>query len=287
VSLMTSQVACAKTRAAWGWLRARIADVDATHQVKLIVQGQHLVRSATQSEFRRNRDLTWQASNESERDEIVRILKRVRQDQMRVASDLTEEVSTESPMRVQPRVPGALRLCFPSRISPKKNLDFALRVLAGVKVPVEFAIFGPIEDASYWLECERLLARLPPNVRAVYQGEVQPDQVKRTLARHDLLFFPTRGENFGHVIFESLSAGLPVLISDQTPWSDVEKHEVGWSLPLSSMSAFGMAIEALSARLPAEHDAYAVRAMAYAAERVDREGAIARAYDLFLDLVHQ
>ena len=127
----------------------------------------------------------------------------------------------------------------------------------------------------------------PSNIRAVYKGEVPPDQVKRTLARHDLFFFPTRGENFGHVIFESLAAGVPVLISDQTPWSDVETHEVGWSLPLSSMSAFGMAIEALSARLPADHDVYAERSMAYASARVDRAGAIARAYSLFRDLVPQ
>ena len=233
------------------------------------------------------RDITWQASNELEKEEIVQIVKTVRRDEVRVASDLTEEVSPEVRAPIERRVPGPLRLCFLSRISPKKNLDFALRVLVGVKVPVEFAIFGPIEDVAYWAECERLLVRLPSNIRAVYKGEVPPDQVKRTLARHDLFFFPTRGENFGHVIFESLAAGVPVLISDQTPWSDVETHEVGWSLPLSSMSAFGMAIEALSARLPADHDVYAERSMAYASARVDRAGAIARAYSLFRDLVPQ
>ena len=34
---------------------------------------------------------------------------------------------------------------------------------------------------------------------------------------YDLLFLPTKGENFGHVILESMSAGTPVLISDTTP----------------------------------------------------------------------
>jgi glycosyltransferase involved in cell wall biosynthesis len=36
--------------------------------------------------------------------------------------------------------------------------------------------------------------------------------------QYDLFVFPTRGENFGHVIIESLSVGTPVLLSDRTPW---------------------------------------------------------------------
>ena len=35
---------------------------------------------------------------------------------------------------------------------------------------------------------------------------------------HDLFVFPTLGENFGHVIYESLMCGTPVLVSDNTPW---------------------------------------------------------------------
>jgi glycosyltransferase involved in cell wall biosynthesis len=43
-----------------------------------------------------------------------------------------------------------------------------------------------------------------------------------------LFFLPTRGENFGHVISESLQAGCPVLISDQTPWQGLEEKKAGW-----------------------------------------------------------
>ena len=31
---------------------------------------------------------------------------------------------------------------------------------------------------------------------------------------------PTKGENFGHGIYGCLSVGLPVVISNQTPWQD-------------------------------------------------------------------
>ncbi|RMG75161.1 MAG: glycosyl transferase family 1, partial [Bacteroidetes bacterium] len=54
---------------------------------------------------------------------------------------------------------------------------------------------------------------------------------------------PTLGENFGHAIFEGLLAGLPVLISDRTPWRGLEAREIGWDLPLEQPEAFVRAIQ--------------------------------------------
>jgi glycosyltransferase involved in cell wall biosynthesis len=219
--------------------------------------------------------LTWQASTGMEREDILRALPYVRAEDVRVAADLTEEAVVRLPPRVE-RPAGPLRLCFLSRISPKKNLDFALRVLAGVKVPVEFTIFGPIDDAAFWAACQPLIAQLPPNIHASYGGEVHPAEVRRTLATQDLFFLPTRGENFGHVIYEALSTGVPVLISDQTPWNDLEARGVGWNVSLDSMPAFVRAIETASHVLPHEREACARRAMAYAVERADRTESIKR-----------
>ena len=53
-----------------------------------------------------------------------------------------------------------------------------------------------------------------------------------------MFFFPTLGENFGHVIHESLAAGTPVLISDQTPWVGLSEKGAGWELPLDNKSAW-------------------------------------------------
>lgn len=139
-----------------------------------------------------------------------------------------------------------LRVCFLSRISPKKNLDFALRVLAEVKVPVQFNIYGPQEQSDYWADCLDLINRLPPNVRASYCGGVAHEQVLSVLAPHHLFFVPTLGENFGHVYLEALSAGVPILVSDQTPWRNLLAQEVGWDLPLSKPSEFTRAVESVA-----------------------------------------
>ena len=62
-----------------------------------------------------------------------------------------------------------------------------------------------------------------------------------TLAGYDLFLLPTRGENFCHAVFDALEAGLPVLISDQTPWQDLAG--AGYALPLAEPAAFATAIE--------------------------------------------
>jgi glycosyltransferase involved in cell wall biosynthesis len=125
---------------------------------------------------------------------------------------------------------------FISRISPKKNLLFALRMLQSVLGDISFDIYGPIEDARYWNRCEKAIGTLPPNVRVKYMGMVEHEKVGEVFAEHDLFLFPTLGENYGHVICEALSAGCPVLISDQTPWRHLQEEGAGWDIPLAEMN---------------------------------------------------
>jgi glycosyltransferase involved in cell wall biosynthesis len=160
-----------------------------------------------------------------------------------------------------------LRACFLSRISPKKNLDFALRVLSKVRSDVVFTIYGPKEDIAYCQACEALIAALPSNIHVVDGGEVHPNNVKARLAEQDLFFLPTRGENYGHVIHEALSAGLPVLISDQTPWQDLEERGVGWALALEDENEFAKQIDHVSAWSAEKYHQTRSTARVYAVEK--------------------
>ena len=51
------------------------------------------------------------------------------------------------------------------------------------------------------------------------------------------------GENYGHVIQEALSAGCPCILSDQTPWQDLEEKGVGFVYPLRDLSEFSKKVE--------------------------------------------
>lgn len=135
-----------------------------------------------------------------------------------------------------------LRICFLSRISPKKNLHFALEALRHVQAPIRFDIYGPVEDETYWARCRQLMRNLPGTVQVAYRGSVEHDDVVHVLATYDLFFLPTLGENHGHVIYEALAAGTPVLIADTTPWRNLAELGVGWDLPLDDPRAFGKKI---------------------------------------------
>jgi len=240
--------------------------------------------------------LTWQASSFVEAADIKRVMRvglrkagRVTvSGHVVVAPDLGDSgsnagSSADAGVRHRPDKP--LRACFLSRISPKKNLDYALRVLADVHVQVRFVIYGPIEDAAYWARCEGLIAKLPSNIQIVHEGEVLPERVVPTLMQNDLFLFPTRGENFGHVIHEALRAGLPLLISDQTPWRGLEERGVGWDLPLDDMSAFARRIEEVAGWSTADHQRWAARARALAVHVGADPDTVEANRRLFLDAI--
>lgn len=214
--------------------------------------------------------VSWHASTELELKDILRVMD-VRQKSIfaaRVfsARDLARQISAEGPRHEYKKSKRNLRICFLSRVSPMKNMDYALRVLAQVSVKIEFDIYGPQEDQKYWLECEQLIDQLPVNVHVNYMGPVVNDRVRAVISPYDLFFLPTRGENFGHVLLEAWSAGLPVLTSDQTPWRALAEKKVGWDLPLNDPTGFVKVIE-LVATWPVEQrslirtrcEAFAVR----------------------------
>lgn len=142
------------------------------------------------------------------------------------------------------------RATFLGRISPVKGLDVALEALALVEARVDFTIWGPISDPVHWARCKELIAALPANVTAHYEGELSNDDVPQAMAGQDLLFMPSRSENFGHAIFEALAAGTPVLIGDKTPWRGLEAAKAGFDIPLPDPSALAAAIDIFAA-LPA------------------------------------
>lgn len=191
------------------------------------------------------KNVIWQASSEYEERDIRKCFGDSAV--VHIAPNLTPanagSVNQELYQNRRQKEKGFLKIIFLSRISPKKNLDGALRILEKVKGRVEMNIYGPITDETYWTKCREIIDRMPNNVKVTYKGSIPHEEVPRVMAEHDLFFFPTHGENFGHVIHEALSVGTPVLISDQTPWRELEKHQAGWDFPLGEEATFIETIE--------------------------------------------
>lgn len=138
-----------------------------------------------------------------------------------------------------------LNVFFLSRIAEKKNLKFAIELLQAIKydIKVEFAIIGPVGEESYWEKCQQLIKQLPSNIKVVFTGPIPNKDISKCLENQHFLLLPTFHENFGHVFIESWSNGCPVIISDQTPWRNLEEKGVGWDISLKEKSKFIEAIE--------------------------------------------
>ena len=127
---------------------------------------------------------------------------------------------------------GQAKIVFLSRFMRKKNFNWLLDHIRTVKGELSINIYGPLEDAEYWDECRRIIKTLPDNIKIEAQGPIPHKEVAKTLEKYHFFVLPTLGENFGHIFVEALAGGCPLIISDRSPWRNLEKEGIGWDIPL-------------------------------------------------------
>jgi len=129
---------------------------------------------------------------------------------------------------------GELKLISVARISREKNTLFALECLNNLsfKGKIIYDIYGSVYDKSYWEQCLEAISQMPLNVEVRYCGDLNNNKVFETLNQYHFLYLPSKGENFGHSILESFIAGCPVIISNTTPWQNLEEKQLGWDIEL-------------------------------------------------------
>lgn len=88
------------------------------------------------------------------------------------------------------------------------------------------------EEKSYESKVKAKVKELGLENQFVFTGPLSDDKKWEAYARADLFVLPTYSENFGIVVAEALWAGVPVITTKGTPWSDLVSHKAGWWIDL-------------------------------------------------------
>ena len=185
---------------------------------------------------------------------------------------------------------GSLKLVSIGLISPMKNILLILDAINSMLLRREtlrqaqgdstllsgsrniyYNIYGPIKDKSYWEECEQLIKKMPANIIVYYHGDVQPKNIEQVLAQNQVFILPSKSENFGHAIYEALTAGRPVITSNHTPWNNLKDSKAGINVSTENTNELRSAIEFFAAMNQEQLTEWSNGAREYALKAVDMD----------------
>lgn len=119
-------------------------------------------------------------------------------------------------------------LLFFSRIHPVKGLLNLIEAWSIIKLSGwQLHIAGPNED-GHLSEVMSAVVKLRVENSVRYIGVVDDSNKALVYCAADLFVLPTFSENFGIVVAEALSFGLPVITTKGAPWGDLERFGCGW-----------------------------------------------------------
>jgi len=169
------------------------------------------------------KQLVWHVTSEAERDDFPGWL--LSECHTFVIAANIQRVTQVARQKKEVGVP--LILTTVALISPMKGIDAVLRALRHSRSEIEYRLYGPVTDSDYWAHCQTLAELLSENIRFVYGGPIDSDEVVEKLLEADIYVQLSKSENFGYSIVEALQVGLPVVTSHGTPWNGLEQSDCG------------------------------------------------------------
>ena len=173
---------------------------------------------------------------------------------------------------------GILHLASIAVIGAMKNIALVLQALRQCNHHIYYHIYGPVKEEAYWQQCLAAIKMLPANISVSYQGDVAPEKIEATLRGCEVFILPSKSENFGHAIFEALSAGKPVITSHYTPFNNLFNQHAGQNIAVENVKEVAVAIDYFAAMPAGTFAEWNIGASNYA-ERNTNKKLLIRQYD--------
>lgn len=174
-------------------------------------------------------------------------------------------------------------LVYLGRFHHIKGIDILPEVIAGLRKrfpTIKLVMAGPL-NTPYARKFQDQIAQADLSAHIQFVGEVQGEQKELVLRAADLLLLPSRSENFGVVVAESLASGTPAITSDQTPWEILRAKNIGDWIPRDTSQW----TEAITNRLADKQWSYGVgeRTRQVAFEEFSWSKIAEKTYELYTD----
>ena len=176
------------------------------------------------------KNICWHISNEAELYELKNNIKDV--NKYYIIPNIPKVLNHLIKNRINKK---QLRLISVCRINEIKNIHFVLELLKDINIKCHYKIIGFIEDDNYYKKLKRIVKLLPSNIEVDFAGLIKSNEIEKYFYDADLFISSSLNENYGHSIVESLAIGVPVLISNNCPWTGLEESFAGFRLKLEKI----------------------------------------------------
>ena len=132
---------------------------------------------------------------------------------------------------------GAIKkqIVFLSRIHEKKGIEFLIDAWEKLqsKYPDWNVVIAGNGEADYIEQLKQKIASKGLQKCVEIVPPVFGYEKHKLYCESSLFVLPTYSENFGMVVAEAMSCGVPVITTNGTPWQELNEHQLGWCIDLS------------------------------------------------------
>jgi glycosyltransferase involved in cell wall biosynthesis len=210
--------------------------------------------------------ISFHATSEQEVKDIQRIFPNAKS--ITVAGNIP--VKVDAALSEAQKNTNSIQLVFTGRMHPIKNLHLLIQALQGVRGQIVLNIIATKEDEAYLVKCQKLAKELNKHIEVNWLLDLPHHHIKAQLRAAHFFVLLSEVESFGHAIFEALAVGCPVLISDQTPWKNLQEKKAGWDLPISDLDLLTKHLQQLVDMNDTEWQAYRNGSLSLAESYVKR-----------------